>query len=482
MLPERSRAGATQTDVSHVRNWGNRRLLALATVALVLRLALFCGGMSDPGRFMQPDSADYDMLALGLMYRGEYVRGSAPEIFRAPAYPAFLAAVYGIAGEHIPVVILLQVLADAALCVLLWRWAPAMVGSTPRGAEEGGPAPPCPPSPEAVSAWAMAWQTVAVVSAVLACQLLSDSLFALLLLCGLRVATAADRPLRTKRHEAGNGVVLGACFGLLGLWRAIALPFVAVLAVRELLRRRWLRCAALLAGWCLALSPWVTRNMVQAQYAGVSSVGATNLYRYNAAVVLARSNGLSLKDQQQLIDQELRRCRSQSEAARLARQRGMGTVLAAPLAAVWLNLKADVANLLPACGDMLRLFGVDVGGRGTLSVLRSQGLLAAVKHYFEGNLAAGLVCIPFAALLLAKYALAACGLWWALCRDRHDRNWLLCAAIAYFLLVPGAASHPRFRAAVEPLLSLYAGFGCAVLVQRWRHARNRARTEQSAEA
>ena len=463
-------------------------MLALAALAAALRLALFCGGMSDTKRFMQPDSADYDMLALGLAHRGEYARGSVPEVFRAPGYPVFLAAVYGIAGEHIPLVIFLQIVADVALCVLLWRWGPAMAGIPACGVRAdttappggGGPRPPPALSPGSVSAYAMAWQAVAVVSAVFACQLLSDSLFALMLLCVLRVAVAADRPFRSGRYATTNGLVLGACLGFLGLWRAIALPFVVAPVARELLRRRWLAAGALLLGWCLALSPWVARNAVRAQYAGVSSVGATNLYRYNAAVVLAKSNGRTLKEQQRLIDRELRQCQSQSEAARLARQRGLEAVLAAPFTAAWLNLKADIANLLPAGGDMLRLFGVDVGGRGTLSVLRSAGLFAAVRHYFAGNTAAALVCAPLTGLLLTKYALVLFGVWWAFCRSQGRPNWLLCAAIAYFLLVPGAASHPRFRAAVEPLLSLYAGLGCAVLAQMWRQAAGRTHTGRPA--
>jgi hypothetical protein len=128
--------------------------------------------------------------------------------------------------------------------------------------------------------------------------------------------------------------------------------------------------------------------------------------------------------------------------------------------ACWLHTKADASNLLPAVGDWLNFFGCEVGGNGTMAVIHSDGVVAGVRHYFGGKLWAACLAIPFCVWLGITYLLAVCGIGSQL-RQRKQLalHMFLLLTIGYFLLVPGAPSHPRFRVPIMPLVALYAGIG-----------------------
>jgi hypothetical protein len=129
-------------------------------------------------------------------------------------------------------------------------------------------------------------------------------------------------------------------------------------------------------------------------------------------------------------------------------------------------------SLLPNATEFLELLGVTQGGRGTLSVLNQQGLWAAVRHYFGGQAWVLWPLVPLMALLGLTYLGTLAGS----ATLARRRDWfalvLLLASTAYFLLIPGAPSHPRFRVPVMPYVCLLAGTG---LVSAWRWLRRRVR-------
>ena len=444
----------TTTRPGRTRSQPWRLPVAILSVACGVRLLCFSLALTTPGAFREPDSAEYHRLALQLLHRGRFRQGNQPEIFRPPGYPLFAAVVYAVSGPRPGAVVLVQLAADAGVCLLLLFGTCRLTGRADDDARQEGTA-------------AAAWHAVALVSVVFACKLLSDSLFALLLLLlllMLRAPRAAAGPAPAVR-AAGHGFAAGLLGGIMILWRAIAGPYIALTVALTLLQRRWMRALGLVAGCLLVITPWMVRNAVAAGYPGLSTVGAINLYRYNTAALRAHVRGTSFASEQNRIDRELAAADSPAARARLARRQAVPELLRHPLAYAWIHLRSSAASLLPAAGDLMRLAGIRVGGRGTLGVLQDHGPAAAVRHYFGGRPAAAAASVPAVLLLALKYLAALWGTWtlWRSGR-RWECAWLV-LAVGYFLLVPGPASHPRFRVPVEPVLALLAGVGAAALAR-----------------
>jgi len=191
----------------------------------------------------------------------------------------------------------------------------------------------------------------------------------------------------------------------------------------------------------------------------VSTVSSLNLYRYEAAALEASRTGLSFAEQQALFDARLADFETQAEQAHFAFREGLEICREAPFRLMAIHVRSDFAAFLPAAGEFLRTFGVDVGGRGTLGVLRDRGLLAATRHYFGGNLEAAVFGGLCAVVLFLKYVAVCIGVLASSRRKMADIHRLLLTALVYFLFIPGPVAHPRFRVPVEPILSIHAGIG-----------------------
>ncbi len=436
-----------------------RGLVIILAVSGLLHLVLFTGAVLHPSRTLTPDSYDYRLLARRLFETGRFQRADgAAEVYRTPGYPFFLAVVRAVAGPGATAPIAVQCAAGVVLCLLVFH---AALRISPGGA--GGESTV---GAGAIARWAALWQAVAVVSCVYACRLLSDSLFAVLLLpailWGARLASAQPASgggVRGRRTV--GGLAAGLFLGALGLWRAVFVPFSLAFPVLLLFRRRFRPAAAMAAGLLFVLGGWTLRNGLRAGYWSVSTVSALNLYRYEAAALEAARTGRSFAAQQALFDARLDQAGSQTDRARTAFREGLRTIGRAPFRMVVIHLRSNLGVLLPAAGEFLRTFGVDVGGRGTLGFLHDRGVLAATRQYFGDNLPAlafGLAC---ALLLGLKYVAAGVGILATLRAGKRmsDADRLMLAALVYFLLVPGPAAHPRFRVPIEPILSIYAGAG-----------------------
>jgi hypothetical protein len=362
-----------------------------------------------------------------------------------PGYPAFLA-VLGIVSDAPGFIVLIQILLDIGLCALVWYLARQQFG-------------------EGQASWAAAIQATSVVSIVFACRVLSDAPFALLLIVFL---AAFEYVLRVDSMRAA--AMIGVLGGLLAYVRAVALLLWLIPAAALLWRRRWKQLAVFAVVFAMLLAPWVARNHVRAGYTGFSSVTAILMYRYHACLLLADQHGRPFSEQMKIIDAEVDAAGvTAAERADYSARRGREVVLSAPFRYVWLHLKADVATLFPAGGDLLRTVGVKIGGSGTLGVLHTEGLAAAARHYFQGKAWASLVLLPTILLLGAVYAFAAAGVGIRLYRREANLfDAVLIGVALYLLLVPGAASHPRFRVPAAPIIALYAGLGATMLVQTWR--------------
>ncbi|MBS3764780.1 MAG: hypothetical protein KGZ25_15880, partial [Planctomycetes bacterium] len=237
-------------------------------------------------------------------------------------------------------------------------------------------------------------------------------------------------------------------------------------------RKQWHTAAIFAAATLLTILPWYLRNDTRANYPHFSSVGAINLYRYNAAALISNRENETFGTVQNRIDRELARRETQAQAARYAMQKGRKIILQHPIQYAWLHLKTVPTNLLPAAGDLFRAWGVEIGGSGTLHVLRTRGLLAATKNYFGGKWGWFVLASPLMILLGVSYVLSLAGGIAGLIRE-SDRMFIVFLGLLlfFFLVIPGAAAHPRFRVPVAPLISVFAGYGTLCVIEKIRRKR-----------
>jgi 4-amino-4-deoxy-L-arabinose transferase-like glycosyltransferase len=426
----------------------NRNLIIVILFAFVLRGLMLIVAIQHPERTFLPDTTSYIEAALKILNSGTYPESA----WRTPIYPFFIALIYGTAGQYPLAVVAGQVLiSTASVALTFWLGVRLM----PKQAALTG-------------AFLMA---ISVESVTHAFFLLTETLFTFLLLASMLAFLKFWQ-------EQGKGWLFfsAVLIALATLCRPIVLYFPLLIAAMILvgLRADWLRriCIALiyLLIFAVILSPWVIRNYFVIGLPTVSTISNYNLLVYNAASLEASLNGESeeeirpqLKDRADKllasygwVDNEANRARVQSQ---LAGQ----IILAHPFRYLYVHLKSDLNNFLPDVTGLTEIFGLTVGGKGTLSVLNQQGLAAAVGHYFDGNTWLLWLFFPLIALLGLTFLADVVGV---LVLTRQ-REWFSLAVLLlptiYLMLIPGAPSLPRFRVPVMPYLCLLAGLGATII-------------------
>ncbi len=124
--------------------------------------------------------------------------------------------------------------------------------------------------------------------------------------------------------------------------------------------------------------------------------------------------------------------------------------------------------LLPDAPTFFELLGMTKTGRGTLDVLRREGLFAAVSHYFSGKLWLLIPLLPALGIVFLTYL--GCGLqlvvW--LWRRQWYLAWLFMGFVAYFLVLPGPIVMPRYHLPALPMMCVMAALCLVAVWRRWR--------------
>ncbi len=427
---------------------GKRSLAIILLVALALRCALLLASWQAPQRFFTPDSRDYNLLAHNLLNDGVFTRTGQPDLFRTPGYPAFLAAMYWLAHNSIPFAVTVQIALDVFQCALVYVLGRQL----------------CSHKVGLVAAACQAVFPLAIVGAV---RVLSEGLFALCLTACLVLLVELYRRGKGWPWALAAGVVLGlGC-----LIRPIGLPLAVLLAGALLISRwrNWHWAAIFLVGTLCAVGPWIARNELKTGYGQLSGVGDYNLFYCNAQVLLDAYPDLPLNVEQEWLlhvkhtypDWPTGEPEYLNDPVflRACRQQGSALILAHPLRYAWVHFKTSWNIFLPAATDVLEVLGVTSGGKGTLAVLQQRGIVAAVRHYFGGQLWPMLLSIPMILITLGLYVLALKGLWQHARLHMPATWWLLLIAFVYLAFTPGPVALPRFCVPLAPLISLAAGAG-----------------------
>ncbi len=428
-------------------NW--KHLTIILIVATVLRVALLAAAWNKPDQLMTADSGGYIELSQALANSDGFVRDGQVEIFRTPGYPVFLALGAPFGDWSIVAVAAMQIVLDVLLVYLTGLLGWVLIG--PRG-----------------GLVAAGFQAVAVVAMASAVRVLSDGLFALTLTMTVLVLLH-----HFKTDSWWSLLVAGAVMGIACYIRPVALVMTPGAGLVLLLRRPWPKRVAQAAAFggvvLVMISPWVVRNNVRADYLGFSSFASDSIFAFSAPKTLAEAEGIS-------EDQARDQLRSQEqvefgdsfptagEAARFRSRRARQVLLDHPLTYAKLHIKGTAGWFMPAATDVLEIVGLTEGSQGTLAVIQTDGVIAAVKHYFRQEPWAVFLAGPLALITLLRFV----GLVGFLVKRTPlqvpSAGWLILVLVLAAMLLPGPANHPRFRVPVAPLLSVLAAAGWIWLV------------------
>jgi 4-amino-4-deoxy-L-arabinose transferase-like glycosyltransferase len=226
---------------------GRGAIVALVAVALVVRIAVIA---SDEGYVPQQDAWDYDRHALSIaggdgFPESYYVADEGPSALRAPGYPLFLGAIYGVSGDSTTLGRLGNAALGALAVLLVYLIAKRIWGRR-------------------IGLFAAAAAAVFPPLVMLSQELLSEPLFIALVL-GMVLAILEFRGSRETRWAVFAGVLAGLAALTRNPGPALAIPLLVGLWVG---RPRWSWAAAripLLALLCavLVVFPWTVRNAVE---------------------------------------------------------------------------------------------------------------------------------------------------------------------------------------------------------------------------
>lgn len=243
-----------------------RPLLWILVAALAVRLLYVAVADEPPPQ----DTPDYDEIAHNLLAGEGFVAsgnwfGHELRAWRAPLYPFFLAAIYGVHDSH-TAVRLVQVLLGVVTVGLVYRLTRHLA-----------------PEAALIAGW-----VAALYEPLVACshEVMSESLFTLLLVAGVGLAVEA-RHRTNGRWSLGAGLLLGLAtltrpVGLLALVALVAVHLAERWRDPSWHRRLWAP-ALLTAGTVLAVLPWTVRNaLVFGEFVPISTHGGFILARSNA--------------------------------------------------------------------------------------------------------------------------------------------------------------------------------------------------------
>ena len=261
--------GQAKNSTAGQASSGTQRVVAplavMLLVGLAVRIALLFMWQGEEPRIA--DEQDYDKIAVNLVERGEYaIFPGHPCSARPPLYPAFVAAVYQVAGvRNYQAVRGVQVLLGLVLVVQTYLFARRLYN--PR-----------------VGLWAAALTCFYPSLVGFEYLLLSEVLFAVLLMAGL---LALQRHLQKPSYW--QLAWCGVWLGLATLARSVLWPFVPLLALAVFCMargQRWPRrlaeAAIVTLAFVLTLAPWSVRTIrFEQAFIPVDTLGGRNMMMGN---------------------------------------------------------------------------------------------------------------------------------------------------------------------------------------------------------
>ncbi len=419
-------------------------LFWILILALILRFVLIISIQGHLERAFEPDTPTYIGPALKLLH-GE---GFIEDPHRTPLYPLFIAFFYWLFGEQPLAIILAQIILSVLTVFMTYLIGKNLLSET-------------------VGLLAAFLMAVSIESITHAFFLLTETLFTLLFL-GSILAYIIFSQSRKRIWILISGVLMGLTI----LCRPIATYFPYVFLILVLFDQakdvyeRLIKVVLYTLSLLAVIVPWMLWNYSSIGIATISTISEYNLLFYNAASLQANQLGLNeeqvrdnLRDQVEQTLQERNLTDTPNNRSIIYRELARGIISSDPLRYVYLHLKNDINNLLPGVTDLTEILGITVGGKGTLAILNKDGLIAAIRYYFEDKIWLIGIFAPAIVLLILIYLTDLLGIGILVKEKKWFALLILSLPLLYLMLIPGASSNQRFRVPAMPYISLLAAQG-----------------------
>jgi len=436
-------------------------------LALGLRLLFWC--VYDDSFRVRPDTQGYWTAGRNLVHHGVFSLSNDPPwrpcVMRTPVYPLFLALLSeGPFGLNAGGIAAIQIFLSLA-SIVGTGWLGSLLGGRPGGL---------------IASLLLACDLASVVSAN---QLLTESLFAFLLLGWLLLCVQAERRNRGNLEWAGIGL-LG---GLLVLCRPISLfaaPLCAgwVIARKWSDRTRWIAGICLLAGACVLPGVWIARNWVRTGAATLSTIGVADLYAYRAAWVSAHLEHRSFEEVHREYLGQMQKSAGGAgfddvQTAQVVRPEALRILFGHPDLMARQALESMVRLLLgPANAGIEALAKVPANDTNNPPVPTDGNgdedeLSARVSRTLSPHLppwVVGLKGLSMVQLTLLYAGLLASAIGWRRFprKSSRIRALLVLMLLGFMLFSSGAETNSRFRSAFAPLLCVLSGAGWGWVLSR----------------
>ncbi|MBN2144780.1 MAG: glycosyltransferase family 39 protein [Candidatus Aureabacteria bacterium] len=435
----------------------NRILLGTGVIlfSLILKILLFIMGLkaeqSGFSPFYSPDSQSYLTASLSLEKNHSFYASSSPEIFRTPGYPLFLYLIKQIHhSSH--TIILIQILISLLSLYLLFCIVSKFIS-----------------------------EKAAFISSVLYCldplsnlytlKIMPETLFTFFILFFLQTILLAGKT-NQYRHYLLAGILAAMASYIRPLAQFLILipcfqSIFLIMKKHPVRPRLWINYLIMIGSFYVCIFPWQWRNYKKADYFGMSTVTAVNLYFYRAAAVLAEVKGIdyySMRKEMGAYDSsivieknpELKNA-SSGKIASFIEKEGKNIIFGHLKTYLKIHWQGIIRILLdPGSAEFLKYFGLYKEGSGLLGQCISHGVLTALTDLFKTN------PILFWLTLFSSpwnFFLAAFTIWFLIKKEfPFEIRVMVLLFILYFLILSGGPEATgRFRIPILPVMTMAAG-------------------------
>jgi len=414
------------------------RVAILGIIGLaIVRFVLIIGPLIDPGRGITVDSEQYISLANNLIESGRYVTQISPllDLWRAPGYSFFLAAVLWVTGGSLTAVLILQYFFGLFCTYIIYLLGKETLD-----------------------------ERVGVVAAILfllspnalfwSATFMTEILFTL----GLVLAF-----LWASRAAKGQFPMwaIGILFGVMTLVRPIGLYLFVLWGIWFLWyswKAEWIsvgrKLAVLFFAFTALVSPWYIRNYITHSEFTLSTVSEATVKSYHLALSLVEAKGIpweEAKIEVNTLDSEgsalISILKTYPVDFLKVQLRGIARTITGIEVGTWMELIS--AQSYQGSGIL----------EGLLSLNFSK-VSEAVRSILSSGNPAALLLITWGLLYtLLLFILGAIGLIRLMFHMDVELKYmgiLMVVTILYLVVVPGAAGEARFRVPVEPFFAYLA--------------------------
>lgn len=404
-------------------------------IAFATRIFVALPSLNNPlEKLTRPDSAGYINPALSLANTGQYnesPESDIPDTYRAPGYPAFLAAVIKITGSF-KCVVIMTCLLSAFTCLFVFYCGKIFGGFS-------------------VGIIASLLFCLNMTSIAISPLLLSDTLFTFLVAIQMFYFF---KFIYSKRSLYFLLTILIASLAsmvrVVNLYWIVPAIFILLIFNGILFRKKIILSLCGIVVAFSILCPWMLRNSMIGGGFRLSNESGNLLFN-NGVVLLSKINNLSPDyNRERLMEKVEQTFKTNPQLYDTLKEKTdyqnsllIKIISEHPVTYALLCFRPWI--LLPDVPSFCEVLGFIQTGRGTFTVLNEKGLLAATLYYFNDKLHLLLFCLPLLIVVIITYLLFFAQLLkWMLAK-----NWIMffvfLACIEFYLFAPGPITMPRYQ-------------------------------------